>query len=90
MTQTITVNSNNINLLFDSGANVSLVLNDIASKCRFDVKSNRTNDLSTACGGKFVLESEYKSDLGVGSISSKTTGNMGSSIHHLCLPQIFY
>ena len=41
MTQIITVNNNNINLLFDSGANVSLVLYDIASKCEFDVKSNR-------------------------------------------------
>ena len=71
MTQIITVNNNNINLLFDSGANVSLVLYDVASKCEFDVKSDRTNDLSTDCGGKFVLKSEYKSDLGVKSISSK-------------------
>ncbi len=39
MTQTITVNNNNINLLFDSGANVSLVLYEVASKCGFDVKS---------------------------------------------------
>ena len=63
------MNNTEVNIVFNRGVNVCLVLHSTASICNFDVVSSKTNDLSTACNGKSTLKSEFSSDLGVDSLS---------------------